>query len=72
MKSVIIIFVFISICFKTLGQSYYGQSWITGTGNSYKIKFINQQNTISVFDTSYNFYFHLAVPAFLIPMVIYN
>ncbi|MBK6331772.1 MAG: hypothetical protein IPF62_15240 [Bacteroidetes bacterium] len=59
MKSVIIIFVLISICFKTLGQSYFGQSWITGGGNSYKVKFENQQNTISVFDTNYNFYFHL-------------
>ena len=45
MKSVIIIFVLISICFKTLGQSYFGQSWITGGGNSYKVKFENQQNT---------------------------
>ena len=59
MKSVIIIIAFISICFKSFGQSYYGQSWITGGGNSYKVKFENQQRNISVFDTNYNFYFHL-------------
>jgi hypothetical protein len=44
---------------RLLGQSFYGQSWITGGGNSYKVKFSGTQKEIKVYDTNYNFYFHL-------------
>nr|MBP6315412.1 T9SS type A sorting domain-containing protein [Chitinophagaceae bacterium] len=56
LKAILLLTVF--LVSKSFGQAYYGQSWITGLGNSYKVKFNNQQRIISVYDTNYQFYFH--------------
>jgi hypothetical protein len=55
-RGLIILSIFLSAN-RLLGQSFYGQSWITGGGNSFKVKFNGQQKTISYYDTNFNFYF---------------
>ena len=57
MRNIIQILILSLLCISLAGQSKYGSNWVLGRGNTYNYSFDNQ--SLTVYDTSYNFYLAL-------------